>query len=310
VQFNEYLKSCRTQNNLTQEALVQALYIYNTEYFSGLDTTTLSKWERAITQPKLLKQVQIIKYFQELTTMALPCFGEKNQEEIETQLCQVGMMNIIKGSKSKELILDFPSAMMSIDNLKVYQLKKFNLIDKVIKINTYLDKDFNSDYSQLTDADFKKWALMSGNFFLVCEIGDEVIGLLFSLKLKPEAFKRIINGEMMEKELKDADFALEDEEGSNYMLSFFSLNKKAASILFIRYYAYLIAQQKYIKEVGIATFLEDGQRLIESLSLPYYTSCMVQKGMELQFYKASLADFLATPQVIKMILTKQTCEEE
>jgi len=310
MQFNEYLKTCRTKNTLTQEELVQALYIFDTEHFSGLDTTTLSKWERAVTQPKLLKQVSIIKYFQKMTKMALPCFDEHSEEEIEESLCKVGMTNILTGSKSKELILDFPSAMMSLDDLKIYQLKDFNLIDKVIKINTYLDKDFNNDYTQLTDDTFKTWALMPGNFFIVCEFGEEIVGLLFTLKLKPSSFEKIINGNIMEKELTREDFALPNEEGCNYIISFFSLNKKAASLLFVRYYAHLISHQTTISEVGIATFMDDGQKLIESLNLPYYTSCVVQDKMELQFYRASLSSFLATPSVVKMILTKQECKEE
>ena len=310
MQFNEYLKTCRAKNALTQEELVQALYIFNTEHFSGLDATTLSKWERAVTQPKLLKQVSIIKYFQNITKMALPCFDEHSEEEIEESLCKVGMKNILKGSKSKELILDFPSAMMSLDDLKVYQLKDFNFIDKVIKINTYLDKDFNNDYTQLTDDTFKTWALMPGNFFIVCEFGEEIVALLFTLKLKPSSFEKIINGNIMEKELTREDFALPNEEGCNYIISFFSLNKKAASLLFIRYYAHLISHQTTIAEVGIATFMDDGQKLIESLNLPYYTSCVVQDKMELQFYRASLSSFLATPSVVKMILTKQECKEE
>jgi len=310
VQFNEYLKTCRTKNTLTQEELVQALYIFDTEHFSGLDTTTLSKWERAVTQPKLLKQVSIITYFQNITKMALPCFDEHSEEEIEESLCKVGMKNILKESKSKELILDFPSAMMSLDDLKIYQLKDFNLIDKVIKINTYLDKDFNNDYTQLTDDTFKTWALMPGNFFIVCEFGEEIVGLLFTLKLKPASFEKIINGNIMEKELIPEDFAQPNEEGSNYIISFFSLNKKAASLLFVRYYAHLISHQTTIDEVGIATFMDDGQKLIESLNLPYYTSCVVPNNMELQFYRASLSSFLATPSVVKMILTKQECKEE
>jgi hypothetical protein len=151
---------------------------------------------------------------------------------------------------------------------------------------------------------------MHGNLFLVCEYANEVIGLLFVLKLKSEAFEKIINGDLQERELGEENFALPHEKGSSYIISFFALNKKAASMLFIRYYAYLISHQKYINEVGIATFMEDAQKLIENINLPYYTSCIVENGMELQFYKTPLSSFLATERVIKMILTKQACKEE
>jgi len=310
MKFNEYLKTCRTRNVLTQEELVHALYSFDIEHFKGLDTTTLSKWERGVTKPKLAKQVSIIKYFQTLTDIALPCFDDHTEEEIEESICKVGMQNIITESKSKKLILDFPSDSMSIDDLKIYQLKNTDMIDKVININTYLDKDFNQNFTQLETKDFKKWALLSGNLFLVCEYANEVIGLLFVLKLKCETFKKIMHGKVMERELGDEDFAQPHEEGSSYIISFFSLNKKAASMLFIRYYAHLISHQKYINEVGVATFMEDAQKLIENINLPYYTSCTTENGMELQFFKTSLSSFLATQSVIRMILTKQECEEE
>lgn len=310
MQFNEYLKLCRTNNTLTQEELVHILYSFDIGHFRGLDTTTLSKWERGITKPKLAKQVSIIKYFQDLTHMALPCFNGYNEEEIEKNICKAGMQNIIADSKSKELILDFPSAMMSIDDFKVYQLKNFEMIDKVIKINTYLDKDFNHNFTQLKSEDFKKWALIPGNLFLVCEYGEEIVGLLFVLKLKPDVFAKIINRNMMEKELVDDDFALPEEEGSSYILSFFALNEKAASMLFVRYYAHLITHQIYMDEVGVATMMEDAQKLIENISLPYHSSCIINNGKELQFFKAPLSSFLATERVIKMILSKQDCKEE
>lgn len=309
MQFNEYLKLCRTNSDYTQEELVHALYSYDIEHFKGLDTTTLSKWERGITQPKLTKQVSIIKYFQNVTQMALPYLDRYSKDEIEESINRVVMQNIITDSNSKELILNFPSSSMSIDAFKIYQLKDFNMIDKVIKINTYLSKDFSHDLNKLETKDFKKWALLPDNLFLVCEYGEEVVGLLFVLKLKQEAFDKIINGTIMKKDIRDNDFALPDEKGSSYILSFFALNQKAASILIIHYYAYLITHQTTIAEVGVSTMLEDAQKLIENINLPYHGSCAMGDGMELQFFKASLPSFFATERIIKMILSKQEHEE-
>jgi len=307
MQFNTYLKACRTDHGLTQEELVHTLYSFDFESFSGLDTTTLSKWERGVTQPRLPKQVSIIKYFQEITEEAFPCFQSYSEEEIEKNICEAGMRNIIIESKSKKLVLDFPSSMMSIDDLIVYQLREFAMIDKVTRLNTYLDKNFNKDLTGLEPEDFKRWALLSGSTFLVCEYGEEIMGLLFVLKLKPDVFAHIMDGIIMEKDLKEEDFALHGEEGSSYILSFFSLNEKAASMLFVRFYAYLIADQKTISEVGVATMMEDGEKLIESINIPYYQSNMIGEGTEVQLYRTSLSSFLSTPKAIKMILSKQDC---
>jgi transcriptional regulator with XRE-family HTH domain len=313
MEFSGYLKTCRTDNEFTQEGLVHALYSFNIELFAGLDTTTLSKWERGVTQPRLNKQVSIIKYFQNLTGRPLPCFDNYEIEDVEKNICETGMHNIIIESKSKKLILDFPSSMMSIDDLSVYQLKNsnFDKIKNIADLNTYLDKNFNKDMTGLTPDEFTSWALMPGSMFWVCEFGSEIMGLLFSLKLTQSAFDDIMDGLREEKDLKEEDFASQDEKGSSYILSFFSLNKKVASMLFVRYYAYLISRQIYIVEVGAATMMEDGEKLIESIGIPFYkTNKILDFGADVGFFRASLAEFLSTPDVAKMILTKQNCEME
>jgi len=310
MQFHEYLKMCRVRHAFTQEELVQALYLFNVEHFSGLDTTTLSKWERGVTQPRIFKQVSIIHYFQSITQEPLPCFEQYSEEEIVQTICEAGMRNIIEESKSKKLILDFPSSMMEIDDLKVYPLGNAGTVDKIVKLNTYLDKNFNNDLTGLEPEDFKKWALLSGNRFFICEYGEESMGLLFVLKLKQESFDKIIHGEMMEKSLQEKDFAAQGEKGSSYILSFFALNDKVASMLFVQYYAYLVAEQRAIHEVGVATMMEDAKKLIESIDIPYYTSVTIGEAFELQFYKTTLSHFLSRPKVIRMILSEQDCEVE
>lgn len=67
MQFNEYLKSCREHAGFTQEQLMEELYLFDVDNFSGLDTSTLSKWERDIIKPRLAKQTSILKYFQSKT---------------------------------------------------------------------------------------------------------------------------------------------------------------------------------------------------------------------------------------------------
>jgi len=191
LHFNEYLKSCRENNNLTQEQLVHDLYSYNIDNFEGLDTSTLSKWERSITKPKLSRQVNILKYFQEKTGVSLPCWSSYPVDETEELICKVGMQNLL--GKSKELVLNFPSAMIGADDLNVYQLRNSDMIDKVIAINMDLDKDFNHDFTQLQSDQFKEWALHPSSSFYVCEYQEQFFGLLFTLRLKPKVFKKIIS---------------------------------------------------------------------------------------------------------------------
>jgi len=288
--------------------LVHDLYSYDIGNFDALETSTLSKWERSVIRPKIAKQVSILKYFQEKTGVALPCWDNYSREETEELICKVGMQNLL--GKSKELVLNFPSAMIGVDDLNVYQLRNSDMIDKVIAINMDLDKDFNHDFTQLKSAQFKEWALHPSNVFYVCEYQDQFFGLLFTLRLKPEVFKKIMDLEMDEKKLTVDDFASFDEIGTNYIVSFFAMNEKAASMLFIRYYAHLIANQKSIAEVGLATMMKDTKKLIGNMNLNHHASIKLDNGQELQTYSETLPNFLACEKVVKMILSKQECPEE
>ena len=308
MQFNEYLKSCRVTCDLTQNQLTEELYLYDTDNFSNLETTTISKWERGTTKPKVGRQVSILKYFQKQTGSALPCFDKYTVLETEEMICKVGMQNLL--GKSKELVLNFPSAMIGTDDLHVYQLRNSTMIDEVIAINVDMDKDFNHDTSLFNAKQFKEWALHPSNSCYSCEYKGQFFGLLFTLRLKPEVFERIMDQEIDEKDLTVEDFASFKEMGCNHMISFFAMNEKAATMLFIRYYAHLIANQKVIVEVGLATMMEDVKKFIRNMNLHHHGSKSVGKGLTMQTYRETLPVFLTSEEVVKMILSKQDCPEE
>jgi len=307
LQFNEYLRHCRENAGLTQDELVSKLYNFH-DRFSGLDSSTLSKWERGVTKPTVAKQVNILKYFQKETTHALPCWSNYAVSEAEEIICKVGMKNLL--GKSKELILNFPEKMMGADELIVHQLRHSEMINKIIDINIDLDKDFNGTFTELLPEDFKDWALHPSNSFFFCEYKEQFFGLLFTLRLKPNTFEKIMNLEIKEKDLTPDDFATFEEMGSNYIISFFAMNEKAASLLFIRYYAHLIANQKVIQEVGFATMMEDAIKLSSKMNFHKHAEIRLDNGRTLETYRNTLPHFLATDKVIKMMLSKQTCPEE
>ena len=308
MQFNEYLKSCRVNCDLTQEQLTHDLYTYDIDSFEGLETTTVSKWERGVSKPTIGRQIGILKYFQKKTGVVLPCWDNYTVDEAEELICKVGMQNLL--GKSKELVLNFPAAMIGADDLHVYQLRNSDMVDEVIAINMDLDKDFNHDSTQLQTTQFKEWALHPSNSFYICKYQEQFFGLLFTLRLKPEVFKKIMSFEIVEKELKVEDFASFDEMGCSYMLSFFAMNEKAASMLFIRYYAHLIANQKVIAEVGLATMMEDVKKFIINMHLHYHGSKSFGEGLESRTYRETLHSFLVSEKVVKMIFSKQECPEE
>ena len=301
MQFSQYVRSCRENSNLTQKQLSHALYLYDTESFNAINMSTLSKWERGVVQPKISKQVSIVKYFQKLTNRALPCFNNYTVDKAESLFCEAGMKNIL--GKSKKLVLDFPSSVIGVDDLMVYNVRNTDNLDRYISINVDLDKDFTHDYSCLDFEKFKNWASNPVNSFYVCEYKEQFFGLLFTLRLKPNIFNKLMKFELDEKELTSDDFALFDEKGSNYMLSFFAMNETAATLLFIRYYAHLVANQNVIEEVGAASMMDDAKKLVENMHLNYCDSKKLSDNLTIESYKATLSTFLAHENVLKMLFS-------
>ena len=298
--FSTYLKLCRENSGLTQEELVYALYAYDIDNFKYLDNSMLSKWERNFAEPKTLKQVSIIKYFQKQTGLALPCLDGYSVDDVEEIICKAGMKDLL--GKSKELVLNFPSEVMGADDLRIFELHDSNMFDKVININMDLDKDFNHNTTHLKSTQFKEWALHPSSSFFVCVYKDAFFGLLFTLKLKQEVFEKIMNFEIRENELTVDDFASFKQIGSSIMISFFAMNEKSASILFLRYYAYLIANQKVIAEVGYVTMMEDTKKLMGNMNFYHCASETIDKELEVQTYRMTLPDFMACENVVKTIL--------
>jgi len=302
LQFSQYLRTCREHAHFTQDQLVHKLYVHDVKSFEALDTSILSKWERGVTQPKIAKQVSIVKYFQKETNEALPCFGNYSVEKAESLICEVGMKNLL--GKSKKLVLDFPSSVIGIDELKVYHLRNSEQMDRYLEINVDLDQVFNHKYTGLTFEKFRAWAVNPVNSFFVCEYRGQFFGLLFALRVKPEIFEKLLSFEMKEEELTDSDLATFDEVGSNYIISFFAMSTLAANLLFLRYYAHLIANQHHIDEVGIATMMNDGEKLIANMNFTLYKSIELPNDLLLRSYRATLANFLAHEKVLNLILLK------
>ena len=308
MQFNEYLKSCREHGQLTQEELVHDLYTYDIENFEGLDTSTISKWERSITKPPPSKQVSVIKFFQKKTGMPLPCWDKYSIEETEDLICKAGVRNLI--GKRLHLIMNFPSGMMHIDDFKIYPIRNFERMNVLLEINMDIHQTNNHEYTQISLEQFKAWALHPNNLFIACEYKGAFMGLFFTLRLKPEVFNKIMNFEMKKSDITEDDFASFDEMGYHYILSFYALNQKCATMLFIRYYAHLIANQKNIAQIGTITTMNDVKKVISNMNLAYHAGRITEDQIEIQSYDQTLSNILASENVVKMILLKQSCPEE
>jgi len=173
---------------MTQEELVAALYRFDEATFEHLDAVTLSRWERGTTKPDTSKQLSIIKYFQQYTGEALPCWYGYSVEEIEDQICAAGVKNLF--SKSKELILNFPSSLMKVDDLIVYPIHDIKKAHPLFELNMDLYLTHNHYYSMLTLENFEAWAMHPANLFLACEYKESFVGLFFSVSSNRKCLRR------------------------------------------------------------------------------------------------------------------------
>jgi hypothetical protein len=219
--------------------------------------------------------------------------------ESERLICRQGVKNLL--GRSRKLILDFPSTSLPLESVQVQQLRDTTEMERFIEVAQGLDKDFTQEYSELTREHYRRWANHPAHAFYVAEYKGQFLGLFFSLRVREESFERLMAFEIDERELQEENFPGSGEPGSSYMLNFFALNDEIASLLFLRYYAHLIAHQRWIQDVGVSVAIEDAVKLIREMSLHPAGEKRVGTTLRLRSYRNTLAGFLAAPKVLKLL---------
>ncbi len=115
---------------------------------------------------------------------------------------------------------------------------------------------------------------------------------------------------MKRSDIRSDDFASYNEMGSHLLLSFFALNSKAATLLYIRYYAHLIANQDNITEIGGLGHVDEVKKIASKMNLKFKNSLVTDDETKITAYSQSLANVLASEYVVKMLLSKKGCPEE
>jgi transcriptional regulator with XRE-family HTH domain len=305
LKFGEYLKLCRQNYDLTQEELVQGLYNFDEELV-GVDTRTISRWELSQTKPSIERQMKIVRYFQTLSGHVLSCFEKLEKSTIENEICKRGIKNLI--GTSKEHILNFPSKSFKVDDIEIKHLRNAENIDDILQMPYTVVENLTDNVYNLSFENIKEWALHPSNLFILSMHKEKFVGLFFSLKLRPAVFEKIINFELHLSELTIEDFAASDELGSFFALAFFAYNDKLSTLLSLRFYAHLIANQDYIEKVGSTPMLYGAKKIAQNMNMKQYKEKKIAQGV-LTSYQASLEDLLINEAVMKMLFQKQECPE-
>lgn len=306
MKFNRYLKNCREQYHLTQEQLVQELYNYDS-IFLGLDISTLSRWERGLTRPSVERQIKIIYLFSTFSNSVLSCFDNMNKDDVENELCKIAVKNLV--GSSKEHILNFPSRSFRVDDILIKHARSGDDMDKALRIPFSIIENLTGNTYNLDFETLKSWALNPSNLFLISEYKGEFHGMLFTLRVKPEVFEQIIDFEKEIADISDDDFADFDELGCNLPMAFFAFNDKSSTLLILRYYAHLIANQNSIQSIGTTPLLDGAKKILQKMNLKFYKDKVVKDGT-ISSYRASLKEVLINERVLKMLFQKQECPED
>jgi len=305
--FGSYIKTFRKRYGLTQEELVEKLYHFDDIFFSGLDTTTLSKWERNVTRPKLAKQSRFIAFAQHYSNEALPVFSEMSEQELKDMICHSGLKNIIKG-KHRDLILRLPTTLMTVETLRVRCMDTASeRKETLLEIASDFRNVTHPPFTYVSPQTAHKWMTHPDNLFFHCEYKDVTTGFLFALRLTQEAYRRVLLFETSLEQLEEKDFAAHDEEACLLTYVYFALDETSAVLLLLRLYIFGIISQTSIKRVGALISREDARHFAKRVSLhPVESYC--HDDYHIDSYDAPLSTLLRNEHFLRAVFDSESCD--
>ena len=179
MKFSKYISTCRGNLQYTQEELVQKLYYFD-DTFKGLDINTLSRWERGLTKPSYERQVKMIEFFSQETNMVFPYF-EELCTNIEDEVCSTAVSNLI--GNNKQLIMNFPSDSMELEEIKITHLRNSLQIDQTIGLSQSILQGLVKVPLPFNEEDIKRVAIHPSNFLLVAQFQNQFFSFHFCPKI-------------------------------------------------------------------------------------------------------------------------------
>jgi len=300
MKFSTYLKTCREELGLTQDALTEALYLFDDELFEGVAPGTLSRWEREVSTPSYRRIEALMRFFQYRFDLPVPCIRTRDAKEAERIMCEEELETLFK---PKKMVADLAFQAEKI-GFETITLRHHPRADELLELNTMLHKSINTPLTRVEEKQFKTWIENPANLFVAVTYKSSFLGLLFALRLKPEIFDAILRLQKRKADLKEEDFAAIDEDGSVYLLSFFALSPHIATQLFRRYYAHLVAYQQNTRETGFVSSFEEALLLAERFGL-HQNGETESDGETVLAYRADLFDAMRSTTALKVLFPKK-----
>jgi transcriptional regulator with XRE-family HTH domain len=302
MQFSEYLKRCRQTYGLTQEDLVSELYLFEDREFGGLDVTTLSKWERGRSQPPPLRMAEILRYFQERSGLALPCVEDDSIESAEAILSQEGINTLI--GKTRALYVQLPLETLPSEEYRLIPLRHFERREQILEVHQALYDSINTGFARVELDKFREWSLDPRHLFHVLLYKDVILGLLFALRMRPEAFEEVLRFQRSKSQIGSEDFAEINAPASLYILSSFALHPRFLSTLYLKLAAHLIVHQRTMEKVGLVTTLPEVERMADRMNLRRLAS-HGEGDERLHAYASTVKEMLRGEEVLRAIFPRK-----
>jgi hypothetical protein len=194
------------------------------------------------------------------------------------------------------------------EHFSILPLRHFERMEELLEIHQNLHENLVPPYNRLEIDRLREWAFHPESLFYVVLYKRTLLGLFFSVRLRPERFGALMEFRISRRELSVEDFAGEGEEASILLLSLFALDSRVASLLMMRFYAHLIAHQKSIRDVGLSTSLREIERLVERLDLRVHRSRKID-GITHVAYRNNLFNLLSGETAMRLLFPKSECPE-
>jgi len=300
--FSSYIKKCRSNLGFTQIELVSELFKFN-QLFNGLDANALGRWERAFAKPPLFKQVKILEYFFEKFDYFFPFLDMDDVTTIEKQFSAEGIEKLL--GTHKQTVMNFPTMRSDNNNFNIKLAHESSHLDTAIATAINICDDLYGAGRYYDEKTLQEFSLSPRTLFMICEYKEQYFGHSLFVCLKTKIYNKILNFQMDYEDITISDLAVDNEDGSYISIGLFAMNKKALSLLFIRFYAYLIMNQKQISYIGTLVSKDDAIEIATNFGL--------KKGAinkDLIAYNGSIKDVLLTEQIIKILFAPSSLPED
>jgi transcriptional regulator with XRE-family HTH domain len=288
---------------MSQSDLVEKLYLFDDRLFAGLNIPTISRWENGLNQPSYAKIRGIMAYFQSQMGRVLPCIEANDVDEAEAIICEEKIEELFRPN---QMVTKLPLRHDGEVPFEVVTFRHHPRAGKLLKLHAMLHRSANTPLTRVDTEKFARWMEHPGNLFVAVTFEENLLGLLFTLRLKPESFERILRFELKKNDLQEKDFAQMDERADIYLLSFFALSSDVATLLFRRFYASVIAMQERIGHVGMITSYPEAKRLGIDLGLQE-AGKIEDEGKTVVAYRASVEAFMLSDTALRTLFPKGGC---